>query len=121
MIHRGVDNRYTLGTIYNSISAGSWEDYYIEKPIASVHSHPNTVKDYSLEVESMGYWGKMYLPQGDWKNVIKDQDKNGINYRRSYVYFPDSRHLYFVGYERPYYIRTVTSYRSFYFGVLNHR
>ena len=120
VIHRNGD-AYTLGTKHDPGNSGGWVNYGLEKPDASVHSHPgedliNTKK----EIESMGYWPEGIGWGSDWQHVIDDVDTNGKYARLSYVYFPNSTNLYFVGYYNARYIRKINNYRKFYFGPLNH-
>ena len=93
-VHRNGDT-YTIGTGHNSYSASSWEDYAKNKPNATVHSHQ--------------------------RNVIDDVEQNGRITRKSYVYFPNSGRLYYVGYYNASFIRPIRSYKSFYFGTLNNK
>ena len=120
VIHRNGD-AYTLGTKHDPGNSGGWVNYGLEKPDASVHSHTgedliNTKK----EIESMGYWPEGIGWGSDWQHVIDDVDTNGKYARLSYVYFPNSTNLYFVGYYNARYIRKINNYRKFYFGPLNH-
>lgn len=39
----------------NDESAGNWEEYGIQKPIASIHSHPNIPNNVLDEIFSMGF------------------------------------------------------------------
>ena len=120
-LHRGQDNSYTIGTLHDDKNAGNWEDYGIQKPIASVHSHPGITAEHITEIESMGYWYNGTYPAGDWENVIKDVNSNGYQTRMNYVYFPISTRLYHVGYRGAAYIREISNYKKFYFGTLNHK
>lgn len=104
---------FTLGTKHNTESAGSWEDYSINRPEESIHSHPgNQYKSKNLAIESMGYWYNKQgesMPQGDWKNVLNDwraHDYNESNIRKSYVYFPASKEVYKVGIRKPILVKT---------------
>ena len=119
VVHRGQDNMYTIGTVHNKNSAGSWDDYGINKPIVSLHSHPGVSDKYVAELESMGYFDNILL--GDRKSVVKDVDVNGKQTRYNYVYFKNTGHLYHVEYYRPRFIKSVSNYRQFYFGTLNHK
>ena len=118
-LHRGQDNSYTIGTKHDKGSAGTWEDYGIKKPIASVHSHPLRSKSFLKESESMGYYDDILL--GDRANVVNDVDANGKQTRYNYVYFKNTGHLYHVEYYKPRFIKSVSKYRHFYFGTLNHK
>ena len=122
VIHKNGD-AYTLGTIHDSYNAGSWEDYGLEKPDASVHSHPGVDISEKAELNSMGYRIEkgQKKASGDWKNVVIDFKKNGKQTRMNYVYFPNSSHLYHVEPRTPRYIRNVNKYKRFYFGTLNNR
>ena len=113
-VHRNGDT-YTIGTGHNSYSASSWEDYTKDKPNATVHSHPGI--DIGNEISSMGYGTNYY--NTDQRNVIDDVEQNGRITRKSYVYFPNSSRLYYVGYYNASFIRPIRSYKSFYFGTLN--
>ena len=115
-VHRNGDT-YTIGTGYNSYSASSWEDYAKNKPNATVHSHPGI--DIGNEISSMGYGTNYY--NTDQRNVIDDVEQNGRITRKSYVYFPNSSRLYYVGYYNASFIRPIRSYKSFYFGTLNNK
>ena len=115
-VHRNGDT-YTIGTGHDSDNASSWEDYSKDKPNATVHSHPGV--DIDDEISSMGY-GTYHYPS-DQKNVIKDVKQNGRITRKSYVYFPNSSRLYYVGYYNASFIRPISSYKSFYFGTLNNK
>ena len=113
VMHRDINNNYTLGTIHNEDSAGSWTDYGIEKPIASVHSHPGIPANVDDEIFSMSI---------DWLNVKNDIVINKHQTRMNYVYFPKSKRLYHVEHSGYRYIRKITTgYSRFYFGTLNHR
>ena len=101
VIHRGEGDQYTIGTKHDKISAGNWEDYGIQKPIASVHSHPDVPTTVKEERGSMSH---------DWKNA-----------RMSYIYFSNSRRLYYIEPQGYMYINTINNYRRFYFGTLNHK
>ena len=119
VVHRN-NNRYTIGSVHQGSNAASWQDYGITNtPNASVHSHPDVEPVASKELESMGYLDN-YI-SGDWGNVISDVYRNGKQTRLSYVYFPKSRRLYYVGYYRAQYISDITSYKNYYFGTLNIR
>ena len=115
-VHRNGDT-YTIGTGHNSYSASSWEDYAKNKPNATVHSH--TGIDIGNEISSMGYGTNYY--NTDQRNVIDDVEQNGRITRKSYVYFPNSSRLYYVGYYNASFIRPIRSYKSFYFGTLNNK
>ena len=115
-VHRNGDT-YTIGTGHNSYSASSWEDYTKDKPNATVHSHPGI--DIGNEISSMGYCTNYY--NTDQRNVIDDVEQNGRITRKSYVYFPNSSRLYYVGYYNASFIRPIRSYKSFYFGTLNNK
>ena len=125
VVHRNGD-QYTLGTLHLSENSGNWADYEIEKPVASVHSHPNVEPSEKSELDSMGY---SYNEEGpsmkkyyDSYNARMDILQNGNNARMSYVYFTRSKRLYYLSYNRPRFIRKVNnSYRQFFFGTLNHR
>ena len=118
-VHRGRDNMYTIGTSHKEDSAGSWNDYGINKPIASLHSHPGVSDEFVAELESMGYFDDILL--GDRANVVNDVDVNGRQTRYNYVYFKNTGHLYHVEYYKPRFIKSVRNYRQFYFGTLNHQ
>ena len=115
-VHRNGDT-YTIGTGHNSYSASSWEDYTNGKPNATVHSHPGI--DIGNEISSMGYGTNYY--NTDQRNVIDEVEQNGRITRKSYVYFPNSSRLYYVGYYNASFIRPIRSYKSFYFGTLNNK
>ena len=115
-VHRNGDT-YTIGTGHNSYSASSWEDYTKDKPNATVHSHPGI--DIGNEISSMGYGTNYY--NTDQRNVIDDVEQNGRITRKSYVYFPNSSRLYYVGYYNASFIRPIRSYKSFYFETLNNK
>ena len=119
VVHRKGDE-YTIGTIHNAENSGNYQDYGLDAVDASVHSHPGTSRD--GELESMGVPRGAYEGvDGDWKHVIRDVNNNGHITRHSYVYFPKSKNLYYVGYHGPQFIRKAYDYKSFYFGVLNKR
>ncbi len=112
VIHKN-GNSYTLGTIHDSDNAGGWEDYGLEKPDASVHSHPGINTSLGDELYSMG---------SDYDNVVLDVKKNGRQTRMNYVYFPATTRLYHVGRYGVQYIRDINNnYKRFYFGTLNNR
>ena len=121
VMHRDINNNYTLGTIHNEDSAGSWTDYGIEKPIASVHSHPGIPANVDDEVESMGYIMNSDIALGDWANVVTDININGRQTRYNYVYFPMSGNLYHAEFYKPRFIKRITNFHQFYFGTLNHK
>ena len=58
---------------------------------------------------------------GSLQNVISDVNANGGQPRYNYVYFPKTGHLFHVEYYAPRYIKTINSYKDFYFGTLNHK
>ena len=118
VIHRNRST-YSIGTVHLENNSGSWGDYFTDKPQASVHSHPNVAASIAAEVDSMGYWDDGMA--GDRRNAVQDVRMNGKQTRLNYVYFPMSSRLYHVEYSRPRYIRTISTYRSFYFGTLNAR
>lgn len=115
-VHRNGDT-YTIGTKHDSSNASSWKDYMDEQPNATVHSHPGI--DIDNEISSMGYGTNFYTT--DQRNVINDVRQNGYITRKSYVYFPNSSRLYYVGYYNASFVRSIRSYKSFYFGTLNNR
>ena len=96
-LHQGASG-YSITTSSNESSVGNWENYGIEKPIATIHSHPNIPNNIEDEVFSMGF-----LKEGpgvaraligyDWDNVRNDIDNNGSKARKSYVYFPISKSI----------------------------
>ncbi len=90
VIHK-VDNNYTLGTIHRTSSSGSYEDYGIRYPNASIHSHPNT--DLSEELYSMGYRSNQV---GDVQRFNNESQLYRNQTRRNYVYFPESKNVYQV-------------------------
>ena len=120
VVHRNGDS-YTLGTKHNPYNSGGWVDYGLDKPDASVHSHPGIQANANKEIESMGYWPEGIVKDSDWYNVLNDVNANRKYTRLNYVYFPNSANLYFVGYHRAQYIRKINNYKSFYFGTLNNR
>lgn len=71
------------------------------------------------EFESIGYFDDILL--GDRANVVNDVDVNGMQTRYNYVYFKSTGHLYHVEYYMPRFIKSVSNYRQFYFGILNHK
>ena len=108
-LHQGASG-YSITTSSNESSVGNWENYGIEKPIATIHSHPNIPNNIEDEVFSMGF-----LKEGpgvaraligyDWDNVRNDIDNNGSKARKSYVYFPISKSIYYVTYNGPKFIK----------------
>ena len=105
-LHRGQDNSYTIGTMHDDESAGNWEDYGIKKPIASIHSHPNIPNNVLDETFSMGFiragHGKAQFIHGkDWHNAREDIKNNNTKARKSYVYFPISKNIYYLSYNGP--------------------
>ena len=108
-LHQGASG-YSITTSSNESSVGNWENYGIEKPIATIHSHPNIPNNIEDEVFSMGF-----LKEGpgvaraligyDWDNVRNDIDNNGSKARKSYVYFPISKRIYYVTYNGPKFIK----------------
>ena len=113
-LHRGQGNSYTIGTKHDEYSAGNWADFgLIERPIASIHSHPDEPNSIDAERYSMSY---------DYYNVIDEVNKYGRQVRLNYVYFPNSTRLYHVEPSGVRYIHSIKkNYRRFYFGTLNHR
>ena len=107
----------TLGTIHSDSNAASFEDYGLQKPDASVHSHPDVSIDSRLEIESMGKWiddNGSVKALGDWSKA-----RRGNSPSFNYVYFPNSSRLYKFERREPIYIRTIKSFRGFFFGALN--
>ena len=113
-LHRGQGNSYTIGTKHDEYSAGNWADFgLIERPIASIHSHPDEPNSFDHERSSMSY---------DYNNVTDEAEKYGRQMRLNYVYFPNSTRLYHVEPSGIRYIHSISNnYRRFYFGTLNHR
>ena len=124
VVHRN-DVSYTIGTQHDSNTSGSWGDYGLSKPQVSVHSHPDVQPD--EELFSMGFvlespTSARAIIDKDWYNARNDILQNSSSARMSYVYFPYSSNLYYVGYNRPMFIRKIQrDYKRFYFGVLNIR
>lgn len=96
-------------------------DYGLDKPVVTVHSHPDVIPTTKKELESMGDWNGKPWYLSDWYNVMNDVSQNGRITRLSYVYFQNTANLYFVGYHNVKYIRKVDNYKRFYFGTLNDR
>lgn len=112
VIHKNGD-AYTIGTKHDPDNSGNWVDYGLEKPGASVHSHPGINSEVSDEIYSMSF---------DWQNVKNDVAQNGRQTRMNYVYFPATTRLYHVGRYGVQYIRDINNnYKRFYFGTLNSR
>lgn len=80
----------TITTIHDELNAGSWEDLGISKPKATIHSHPNVLNTTYDENFSMGF-----VREGNNKA------------RRSYVYFPNSKNIYYITYNGPKLIKTL--------------
>ena len=122
VVHRNDDN-YTIGTKHDVNTSGSWGDYGLDKPQVSVHSHPGVQPD--EELFSMGFvmespTSARAIIDKDWYNARTDILQNNSSARMSYVYFPYSSNLYYVGYNRPIFIRKIqNNYKRFYFGILN--
>ena len=114
MNHKATDHGwrmlYGVHRMLTSVLSGD-----VELPIASVHSHPNETT-YAGERFSMGY-------DGGWIQYGNDHQKThwGTVPKYNYVYFPRSKRLYNVERYRPRYIRTINSYKDFYFGTLNYK
>ncbi len=51
----------------------------------------------------------------------KEAKEYGPNARMSYIYFSNSRRLYYIEPQGYMYINTINNYRRFYFGTLNHK
>ena len=108
----GSGNEYTITTIHDESKAGSWEDLGISKPKATIHSHPNVPNTTYDENYSMGLVreennkARAFL-DCDWDNVRKDIEKNHLKARRSYVYFPNSKNIYYITYNGPKLIKTL--------------
>ena len=111
VVHKNEDT-YTIGTVYDPITSGSYDTYGLSKPDASIHSHPGT--SFSHELSSMGYGSNFAI--SDLKSV-----KWGQSPEYNYVYFPLSSNIYQVKMPKPIFIRKATNNRSFYWGVLNNR
>ena len=119
VVHKN-EQVYTIGTTHNRDNSGSWGDYGISRPQASLHSHPEVPESMTKELESMGFLSNVTVTMGDWESVLRDVRVFGKQIRMNYVYFPGSTRLYHVEYYGPRYIRTIgTDYRRFYFGTLN--
>ena len=110
-LHRGKDNRYTIGTSHLTAEVVSYEALTNDSklPIASVHSHPND------DTHSMGYDGNNYA--GSDLYYLH----NGKSPKYNYVYFPDYKSIYLVGWVQPVYIKHISNYKGFFFGTLNHK
>ena len=105
VVHRNGDS-YTLGTKHNPDNSGGWVDYGLDKPDASVHSHPGIPATKNDEEVSMGLYREgpnkaRAIIGNDWYNVRQDIDKNGKAARKSYVYFPISKNYYIITYNGP--------------------
>ncbi|MBO5193261.1 MAG: hypothetical protein J6B62_00030, partial [Bacteroidales bacterium] len=125
VVHKNGDT-YTLGTKHDPDNSGGWVDYGLEKPDASVHSHPGNIFGAAKELESMGFIREdrihaRTINGSDWSNVRDDVHENGKQTRMNYVYFQKSHNLYHVEYNKPRYIRNINNYKKFYFGTLNNR
>lgn len=101
VVHRGQDNRYTIGTMHDDESAGTWEDYGIKKPIARIHSHPNIPNNVLDETFSMGFiragHGKVQFIHGkDWHNARENIKNNNTKARKSYVFSNIQKYLLLV-------------------------
>ena len=118
-VHR-KGSSYTIGTARSETSSSSAASFGVYNPDASVHSHPGAKYiDQTEAIKSMGY--DEINPMGDWENVLKIYYETNIAKSNNYVYFPASKKLYHVGVYFPSYIRTILSYKDFYFGTLNHK
>ena len=109
--HRGQDNMYTIVTSHSPDGVDRYKDITgrNELPIASVHSHPND------DTHSMGYDGNNYA--GSDLCCLH----NGKSPKYNYVYFPDYKSIYLVGWVQPVYIKHISNYKGFFFGTLNHK
>ena len=116
-VHRSQDNEYIIGTSHNNTSVDGYSVLSgdIKSPIASVHSHPDDAT-YADERFSMGYDDGWVINGNDHESTYRE-----IVLKYNYVYFPRSKRLYNVERYRPRYIRTIDSYKDFYFGTLNYK
>ncbi len=108
-LHQG-NNTYSITTKNEEESAGNWEDYGIGKPVATIHSHPNIPNNELDETFSMGFLREgpgsaRALIGYDWYNVRNDVNKNGSKARKSYVYFPESKNIYYITYNGPKFVK----------------
>ena len=108
-LHQG-NNTYSITTKNEEESAGNWEDYGIGKPVATIHSHPNIPNNELDEIFSMGFLREgpgsaRALIGYDWYNVRNDVNKNGSKARKSYVYFPESKNIYYITYNGPKFVK----------------
>ena len=110
-LHRGKDNMYTIGSSHLTDKVASYETLTKDSklPVASVHSHPND------DTHSMGYDGNNYA--GSDLCCLH----NGKSPKYNYVYFPDYKSIYLVGWVQPVYIKHISNYKGFFFGTLNHK
>ena len=118
VIHHS-DKGYTLGTIHNNKSSGSYSDYGLMNVDISLHSHPGGKYQNTKEaIESMGYDYPTYtgaLYKSDWYNVINDYNENGRITRQNLVYFPITGSVYKVGLHRPLFQKNVSSFKQLLF------
>jgi RHS repeat-associated protein len=113
-------NNYAIGTAHNRARAITSEQmgYSTRDVIAFMHSHPNI--NSRNELSSMGWLGNnRYIPYSDvGLRTNNDYYKTTLYY----TYFPESGNLWNVGSnQQPAFIRNVTDYTRFFFGIFNTR
>ena len=126
---KGGQNRYWIGSFsFNTIIGPYGENHSpsalhsIKNIISEIHSHPYSNRRRKLKdaFYGMGYnmENNKYLVNSDVGNV-----HDGIINHSSYVYDVTQNSIYHLSPESiiPIEIKKVKGYRSFYFGVLNHK
>ncbi len=116
VVHKNEDE-YTIGTKHHPRTVGKWKDYgIVDEPSATLHSHPDVGVDVEKEKYSMGFsqsGSKTFVhSNSDWENVRTNVENSKRQTRLNYVYFPNSKRLYHVGYEGPVLIRNITDYKK---------
>jgi RHS repeat-associated protein len=119
----GGKTGYSIGTLHNSSLSPSAEKmgHSGSSVIAFIHSHPNTA--YENEKSSMGT--KTSMGYGNRYTITGDMSVKHSYYPNSfyYMYSPNSGNLWEVRNQgqEPRFIKTVNSYKGFFFGTMNTR
>lgn len=114
--------KYTLGTLHDTgfSPAAEHMGFSTKSSVAFIHSHPNVKPPtFEKEFDSMG-WDMNKKMAAKYTDVGYKMFGNLLNNTASYVYFPVSQRLWHIEkYSRPSFIKKISSYKGFLFGVLN--
>jgi RHS repeat-associated protein len=120
------ENKYAVYTSHSSDGINFPANIGLGRINAFVHSHPGgPMKNDDLAWYEKMTMGEITRPDSKERSIVNPSDwsqkRNGSHPYQFYAYFPFSSNLYHIRGSGTYNIKTVSSYRSFYFGTLNHR